>query len=139
MVKSFPLQLDTNCEDRIVNITKLVNETVSSCGMQAGMFTVFVKHTTASVMIIEDEEGIRKDTLATWEELVPSESRWQHNSLNAGETNGHSHLRGQTQGHSITVPFNDGKPTLGRWQEIVVIDFDTSPRTRDIIIQIVGE
>jgi secondary thiamine-phosphate synthase enzyme len=138
-VKSVALRLETGGGGQIVNITKLVNETVASSGLRAGIFTVFVKHTTASVMIIEDEPGIRADTLAAWERMIPSDPNWKHNRLNAGETNGHSHLRGQLQGASVTVPFNDGLPSLGRWQQLVVIDFDTASRTRDLLIQIVGE
>ena len=64
---------------------------------------------------------------------------WQHNEQNPGEDNGHSHLRGQLQGPSITIPFADGSLLLGTWQQIVVVDFDTRARRRDIIVQILGE
>lgn len=138
-VKSFPLRLETGGGGQIVNITKLVREKVAASGLRSGVFTVFVKHTTAAVMIIEDEEGIRADTLSVWERMIPRDPGWRHNVRNAGEDNGHSHLRGQLQGPSVTVPFNDGVPSLGRWQELVLIDFDTAPRTRELLIQIVGE
>ncbi|MFH1262207.1 MAG: secondary thiamine-phosphate synthase enzyme YjbQ [Pseudomonadota bacterium] len=138
-VKSVPLRLEMAGAGQIVNITKLVQETVAGSGLRWGIFTVFVKHTTASVMIIEDEPGIRADTIAAWERMIPSDRGLQHNVRNAGETNGHSHLRGQLQGHSVTVPFNDGVPSLGRWQQLVVIDFDTASRTRELLIQMIGE
>jgi secondary thiamine-phosphate synthase enzyme len=138
-VKSYTLRIETAGGGQIVNITKLVKETVSGSGVTAGIFTLFIKHTTASVMIIEDEPGIRADTQAAWERMIPSDPKLQHNLRNAGETNAHSHLRGQLQGPSVTVPFNGGVPSLGRWQELVVIDFDTAPRTRELLIQIVGE
>jgi secondary thiamine-phosphate synthase enzyme len=101
--------------------------------------TVFIKHTTAAVMIIEDEPGIRADTKTIWNRLIPAEPAWQHNVRNAGEDNGHSHLRGQLQGQSVTIPFNDGELVLGTWQQLVVVDFDTRARTRDLVIQILGE
>jgi secondary thiamine-phosphate synthase enzyme len=123
----------------ILNITKLVRETVSGSGLKAGILTAFVRHTTAAVMIIEDEPGIRADTLSAWERMIPADPRLQHNVRNRGETNGHSHQRGQLQGPSVTIPFNDGVLSLGRWQELAVIDFDTAPRTREVLIQIVGE
>jgi len=90
-------------------------------------------------MIIEDEPGIRADTKTFWDRAVPSDPAWQHNQKNPGEDNGHSHLRGQLQGPSITIPFADGSLLLGTWQQIVLVDFDTRARTRDLIIQILGE
>ena len=60
-------------------------------------------------------------------------------SRNPGEDNGHSHLRGQLQGPSVTIPFSNGSLLLGTWQQLVVVDFDTRARTRDLIIQILGE
>lgn len=107
--------------------------------MRAGILTIFIKHTTASVLIIEDEPGIRADTKTLWERLIPADPGWQHNVRNAGEDNGHSHLRGQLQGQSLTIPFNDGVMTLGTWQQIVVLDFDTRARTRDLVLQVIGE
>jgi secondary thiamine-phosphate synthase enzyme len=73
------------------------------------------------------------------ERLIPADPDWQHNVRNAGEDNGHSHLRGQLQGQSLTIPFNDGAMTLGTWQQIVVLDFDTRARTRDLVLQVIGE
>jgi secondary thiamine-phosphate synthase enzyme len=70
---------------------------------------------------------------------VPADPTWQHNIRNSGEDNGHSHLRGQLQGPSVIVPFASGVLTLGTWQQIVLIDFDTRARTRELIIQIMGE
>ena len=90
-------------------------------------------------MIFEDEPGLRRDTKSTWEKIVPANKEWQHNILNPGEDNGHSHLRAQIQGQSLTIPFLENALTLGTWQQVVVIDFDTRARTREIIVQIIGE
>ena len=124
---------------QIDNITKSVVDAVAGSDFKAGIVTVFVKHTTASVMIIEDEPGIRADTKTFWDRIVPPDLRWRHNRVNPGEDNGHSHLRGQLQGPSITIPFADGALLLGKWQQIVLVDFDTRARKRDVIIQILGE
>ena len=70
---------------------------------------------------------------------MPANKEWQHNTLNPGEDNGHSHLRGQIQGQSLTIPFLKNELALGTWQQIVIIDFDTRARTREIIMQIIGE
>ena len=90
-------------------------------------------------MIIEDEPGIRADTKTFWDRAIPADPTWQHNQQNPGEDNGHSHLRGQLQGPSITIPFADRTLLLGTWQQIVVVDFDTRARSRDLIVQILGE
>jgi secondary thiamine-phosphate synthase enzyme len=124
---------------QIENITRQVQEAVTQTHLQAGMLTLFIKHTTASVLIIEDEPGIRADTKALWERLIPTDPGWQHNSRNQGENNGHSHLRGQLQGQSLTIPFNEGQMTLGTWQQIVIMDFDTRARVRELVIQVMGE
>jgi len=126
-------------DSHIENITAQVRRALEESDLDAGIVTIFVKHTTASVLIIEDEPGLRADTKTVWDRLVPTDPAWQHNTRNPGEDNGHSHLRGQLQGQSITIPFVEGQLTLGTWQEIVMIDFDTRSRQRDLIIQLMGE
>ena len=133
------LKIDMRGGTQIENVTKLVQDALAGAKTTAGIVTVFVKHTTASIMIIEDEPGIRADTKTFWDRTVPADPSWQHNERNAGEDNGHSHLRGQLQGPSITVPFANGSLLLGVWQQIVLVDFDTRARSRDLVIQILGE
>ena len=124
---------------QIKNISEPVRQFLASTSIQAGIVTIFVKHTTASVLIIEDEPGLRADTKTVWDSLIPADSTWQHNVRNPGENNGHSHLRGQIQGQSLTIPFAGHQLLLGTWQEIVVLDFDTRARDREIIVQVMGE
>ena len=138
-VKTMPLRIDMRGGTQIENVTKFVQDALAQAKVTAGIVTVFVKHTTASVMVIEDEPGIRLDTKTFWDRIVPANPSWQHNEQNPGEDNGHSHLRGQLQGPSVTIPFSNGSLLLGTWQQIVVVDFDTRARTRELIIQILGE
>jgi secondary thiamine-phosphate synthase enzyme len=138
-VKSVPLRLNLAGGTQVENVTEQVREALARTGLKAGIATLFIKHTTASVLIIEDEPGIRADTKAIWDRLVPADPAWQHNTRNPGEDNGHSHLRAQLQGPSVTIPFNEGALSLGTWQQIVVVDFDTRARTRDLVVQVVGE
>jgi secondary thiamine-phosphate synthase enzyme len=138
-VKSIPLRVKMNGGTQVENITKQVQQALSDSRLKAGIVTVFAKHTTASVLIIEDEPGIRADTKSIWERLIPADPAWQHNTRNPGEDNAHSHLRGQMQGQSVTIPFNGGQLELGTWQQVVVVDFDTRARTRDLVLQIIGE
>lgn len=138
-VKSVPFRLDMKGETHVENITSQVQKALESAGLTAGIVIVFIKHTTASVMIIEDEPGIRADTKSFWDRMIPADSTLQHNTRNSGEDNGHSHLRGQLQGPSIVIPFTDRVLMLGTWQQIVVVDFDTRARTRELIVQVLGE
>ncbi len=138
-VKTVPFRVEMTGDTHIENVTKMVSTAVAGSGLVTGIVTVFVKHTTASIMIIEDEPGICADTKTFWDRVVPADTRWQHNRRNPGEDNGHSHLRGQLQGPSVTIPFADRTLLLGTWQQIVVVDFDTRARTRELILQIIGE
>lgn len=138
-VRSIPLQLQMTGGACIENLTQRVQRALEESRMTDGIVVVFTKHTTASVLLIEDEPGIRADTKALWERLIPQDRGWQHNTRNPGEDNGHSHLRAQLQGSSVTIPFNAGRLALGTWQQIVMIDFDTRSRARDVIVQVIGE
>ncbi len=138
-VHTVPLTIRMEGGTQVHNITKSVADALASSNLTAGIVTVFVKHTTAAVMIIEDEPGIRADTKTFWDRLVPPDSQWQHNMVNPGEDNGHSHLRGQLQGPSITIPFAAGALLLGTWQQIVLVDFDTRARMRELVVQVLGE
>lgn len=138
-VKTVPLRIEMRGGTQIENLTKAVQDALAGSKLAAGIVTVFVKHTTASIMVIEDEPGIRADTKAWWDRTVPADPNWQHNTRNAGEDNGHSHLRGQLQGPSVTIPFSNGAMLLGTWQQIVLVDFDTRARTRELIIHMIGE
>ena len=137
VTKQFSIQMQG--DTKIENITETCQSLLKESDLTAGTATLFIKHTTASVMIFEDEPGLHEDTQVIWEKLIPKDPEWQHNTRNAGEDNGHSHLRGQIQGQSLTIPFVDSELTLGTWQQIVVIDFDTCARERQIVFQIIGE
>ena len=138
-VKTTCLRLAMRGGTQIENITKRVQEAVAETGLRAGTATIFIKHTTAAVMIIEDEPGLRADTKTVWDRLIPADPRWEHNTRNAGEDNAHSHLRAQMLNPSVTIPFADGGLLLGTWQQVVVVDFDTRARSRDLVIQVIGE
>ena len=138
-VTTHAMRVSMNGDSHIENLTRSIQQMLADSGLQNGILTVFIKHTTASVMIIEDEPGIRSDTRAFWNQAIPANPLWEHNTRNPGEDNGHSHLRGQLQGPSLTIPFVEGTLTLGTWQQIVLIDFDTRSRMRELVVQLLGE
>jgi len=138
-VSTHSFQVSMQGDSQIENLTQSMQDILNQSGVTNGTLTLFVKHTTASVMIIEDEPGIRADTQNFWNSTIPAKTDWEHNTKNPGEDNGHSHLRGQLQGPSLTIPVVHGVLTLGTWQQIVMIDFDTRARTRELVVQIMGE
>lgn len=138
-VQTHHISVPMNGDTHIENITGTIRDEIVQSGLQEGLLTIFVQHTTASVLIIEDEPGLRADTKSLWDRLIPKDPKCQHNTRNPGEDNGHSHLRGQIQGQSLSIPVAKQQLLLGTWQEIVLVDFDTRARTRQIIVQIMGE
>ncbi len=107
-------------------------------GVQSGTVTVFVKHTTAAIMVIEVEPGLLTDYKAWWDTVVPREYAYKHHLVD-GEDNGHAHVRASTLGPSLVIPFTDGCMTLGTWQRVVLMDFDTRARRREVVLQVIGE
>lgn len=138
MVTSERIRVQTggNCE--IVDITDQVSHAVKKSGLRAGTVTVFVSGSTAGITTVEYEPGLIADLQTAFERLFPQGLDYQHNNR-WGDGNGHSHVRASLLGSSMMVPFAEGRPMLGTWQQVVLIDFDNRPRTREVILQIMGE
>ncbi|MCK4937737.1 MAG: secondary thiamine-phosphate synthase enzyme YjbQ [Methanosarcinales archaeon] len=122
----------------IVDITGQVQREVNSSGLNNGSVLVFVPGATGSVTTIEYEPGLVADMKAALETLAPQGLDYDHN-LKWGDGNGHSHIRASMLGPSLVVPFIDERLTLGTWQQIIFIDMDNRPRSRELILQITGE
>jgi secondary thiamine-phosphate synthase enzyme len=131
-------EIATNGEGDARDITDIVMAVTAEAGLDRGIATVFVVGSTAGVTTIEYERGAVADLNAVFEQLAPRAAEYQHHRR-WGDDNGSSHVRGALLGPSLTVPVEDGKLVLGTWQQIVLIDFDTRPRRREIVIQLVGE
>jgi secondary thiamine-phosphate synthase enzyme len=95
------------------------------------------KHSTAAVIIMEDEPGLREDLRKMLDRLAPKGADYSHNRT-AGDGNGHSHLRATLLGMSVTVPVSDGRPALGRWQQLLLIELDNHGRERQVTVQVIG-
>jgi secondary thiamine-phosphate synthase enzyme len=125
-----------NCD--IIDLTQQVRELLQSAELINGNITVFSVGSTASISTIEYEPGLKKDLPELLEKFIPSGIKYHHNDT-WGDHNGHSHLRSTLFGCSQTFPFTGSELMLGTWQQIILIDFDERPRSRKIIIQLVGE
>ncbi len=138
MVTTRRLRLQTRGLTDIVDITSMVEEAVREAGPRSGTATIYVPGSTAGVTTVEYEPGLIADLKAAFERLAPRDLPYQHDRA-WGEGNGFSHVRASILGPSLTVPIVDGALALGTWQQIVVIDFDNRPRSREVLIQMVRE
>ena len=132
------LTLDTQGDGDVLDLTSDAQKAIDNAGLRDGLCTVFVAHSTCGVTTIEHEPGCNADLNAILESVSPRARRWEHNERNA-DTNGHSHVRAALVGPSVTVPFRDGALALGVWQKVVCVDFDDRPRTRRVVVQLLGE
>jgi secondary thiamine-phosphate synthase enzyme len=138
LVESRQIRIKTNGNCEIVDITGRVAREIDESRIESGIATVFAVGSTAGIGTIEYEPGLVADLKACWERLIPSGVDYQHNRA-WGDGNGHSHMRASILGPSVTVPFTRKKMMLGTWQQIVYVDFDNRPRSREIVVQILGE
>jgi secondary thiamine-phosphate synthase enzyme len=138
MVATHKLQISTRGQGDAHDITRQVSATVRASGPQAGVAVVFVVGSTAAVTTIEFEPGAVADLNGLFERLAPRRAEYQHH-LRWGDDNGSSHVRAALLGPSLTVPFEAGALLLGTWQQIMLLEFDTRGRTREVVVQVMGE
>ena len=132
------LRLQTPGHGDIVDITAGVARVVETSGVDRGIVTVFATGATVAVTTMEYEPGGVHDLRALLDRLIPVQGSYEHNRLNH-DTNSHAHLRAAIIGPSETVPIVDGRPVLGTWQQIFHIECDVRPRTRTVVVTVLGE
>jgi secondary thiamine-phosphate synthase enzyme len=139
MVKTEQIEIPTRGNNHVINITDEVDRVVSGSGVSDGVVTVFNVGSTAGITTTEFEPGLANhDIEAAFERIAPANGRYEHEET-WHDDNGHSHVRASLLGPSLSVPFVGGQMTLGTWQQIILVDFDTRARTRTVVCQIVGE
>jgi secondary thiamine-phosphate synthase enzyme len=132
------ITVSSNGENDMIDITRQTDESIKASGLQDGIVTIFVSGSTASITTIEYELGLKKDFPKMLARIAPSEIEYEHdNTWHDG--NGHSHVRASLIGPSLTVPFKNKSLMLGTWQQIILLEMDTRPRERKIVLQIIGE
>jgi secondary thiamine-phosphate synthase enzyme len=132
------LTLDTQGDGDMLDVTPYAQKAIDNAGFADGLCTVFVAHSTCGMTTIEHEPGCNADLNRILERVAPQDGEWEHNARNA-DTNGHSHVRAALVGPSVTIPFRAGELQVGVWQKVVCIDFDDRPRTRKVVVQLLGE
>ncbi len=138
MVVTKKISLSTKGECDIVDITPQVAEQLSQSGINTGTVTIFVAGSTAGVTTIEFEPGLVSDLQELWQRIAPKGITYNHDRR-WGDGNGYAHVRASLLGASLVVPFSNKRLSLGTWQQIVLVDFDNRPRSREVILQIIGD
>ena len=137
-VKSSAIELSTRGDADINDITDQVAHQVVQSGLKDGTVTIFCPSSTSALTTIEYEPGAVSDLRRLFDEIVPADRAYAHEAA-WHDGNGHSHVRASLLGPSLTVPFVNGRLTLGTWQQIIYVDFDNKPRRRELVLQFIGE
>jgi len=132
------LTLETAGAGDLLNITDDLRIMISGSKLKEGSITVFAVGSTFGVTCFEYEPGLITDMKDLYEKLVPSDRSYSHDDT-WGDANGFSHLRAALQGPSLTLPFSKGKLMTGTWQQVIIAEFDNRPRTRKVVVQLMGE
>ncbi|MCP4247658.1 MAG: YjbQ family protein [bacterium] len=138
-VESHQFEVDSRGDSQVLNLTDRVARCLAEGEIRSGIVTVFVIGSTAGISTTEYEPGlVNRDLKVAFEGIAPEHAEYLHEQT-WHDDNGHSHVRATLLGSGLTVPLVDGALTLGTWQQIILIDFDTRPRQRRIVVQVVGE
>ena len=135
------VSLSTQKRIEVLEITDQVRKIVEESGVENGLVTLWVPHTTAAIAVNEHDTELWEDILAAFERLVPVKGDYRHNAKygwSPGEQNAHAHILNCLIKPNVTIPVREGRMQLGTWQSILFIEMD-GPRTRSIHVQVLGE
>jgi secondary thiamine-phosphate synthase enzyme len=125
------LKIKTNARVELIDITERVNHALAEIGAESGLCNLFVTHTTAAVIVSENwDPDVTTDMLAQLERIVPRENNYRH-----GEGNSQAHILSAMLSTSINIPISRGKLALGKWQGVMLAEFD-GPRERNLIVSV---
>jgi len=138
MITTETVSLNTRGFSDVIDITDKVANVVSKAAIENGLVTIFCSGSTGGITTIEYESGVINDLKKAIEKIVPSNVPYEHDRR-WGDGNGFSHVRAALMKPSLSVPIVEGRVTLGTWQQVVFIDFDNRDRSRNIVVQVMGE
>lgn len=137
-VETRTIGVKTSGHGDMQDITGPVQNAIRETGLTAGVATLFVAGSTAGLTTIEFEPGAVSDFQRLFDEVARPGREYKHH-LRWGDDNGHAHVRAALLGPSLSVPFAEGALKLGTWQQIILCDFDTRGRHREVVVQVMGE
>ena len=137
-VETRQFEIPTQGNNHVLDITEQITRCLEDTALQSGIATAFVIGSTAGITTTEYEPGlVNRDLRTAFEGIAPENATYLHEQT-WHDDNGHAHVRASLLGPSLTIPFVEQRLTLGTWQQVILIDFDTRPRTRRVIVQILG-
>ncbi|MFQ5582870.1 MAG: secondary thiamine-phosphate synthase enzyme YjbQ [Calditrichia bacterium] len=137
-IETKSLSISTHGFTDIIDITSGIQQMVSESDFREGQVLVFVSGSTAALTTVEFEPGLQKDLKEFFEEWIPMSRRYHHNDT-WHDGNGYAHVRASMLKPSLTIPFTDKRLCLGTWQQVIFLDFDNRSRSRNLVVQILGE
>ena len=127
-------EVRTHERTEFIDVTRQIQEIVGRSGVQSGLCTVYVPHTTAACTINEHADpDVARDMLMEINKIVPFEDKYRHD-----EGNSAAHIKASLFGSGHSIPIDQGRLTLGTWQGIFLCEFD-GPRTRQVHVQLIGD
>ncbi len=138
MVTTERIPVQSKRNTSIHEITSEVQAVVTKSGIREGTVTVFVPGATGAITTVEYEPGLVEDLKTLFDKIAPRGADYRHEEM-WHDGNGHSHVRASLLGPSLSVPFENETLILGTWQQIIFLDFDPPPRSRQIVVQVMGE
>ncbi|MBN1687515.1 MAG: YjbQ family protein [Candidatus Omnitrophica bacterium] len=137
-IENHKIELRTRGFCDIHDLTPEAHRKIETSKVKNGQVTFFVVGSTAGITTVEYEPGLIKDLKVVFEKLAPENGRYYHEDT-WHDGNGFSHVRASLLKPSLSVPLVNGEMTLGTWQQVILIDFDNTPRSRQVVLQIMGE
>ncbi len=138
MIVNKRIQFQTKGNAQIIDITDQISRNLQDSGLKNGIITLFTPSSTSGLTTTEYESGAIHDLQQLFDRFAPPDLDYRHNQR-WGDGNGHAHARHALLGPSLTIPFVEGQMTLGTWQQIIFVDFDNRPRSRTLVLQIMGD
>jgi len=132
------ISINTKGNEDFANITSQLQNIFHASGLNDGIMTVFVSGSTAGITTFEYEPGLIRDFKEFYDKIAPSNVHYHHDET-WGDANGFSHVRAALTGPSMVIPFENGQLLLGTWQQVVLMEFDNRPRSREVVVQMIGE
>ena len=127
------IKFPTSHKSQLMDITKEVEEIVITSGVKDGICVVFTPHTTSSVFLFENQDpALRRDLLNALNIVTPSEMEYFHKGGNAA-----AHLKSSRMGASVSIPLENAKLALGKWQGIFFAEFDGPRQEREVYVKVI--
>ena len=129
--------INTEGNTDIIDITKQVQNCVYQQALKDALVCVSIQGSTSGITTIEYEQGLVQDLREALERIAPSGQEYHHDEI-WHDGNGYAHIRSALVGSSVCIALKDGLLNLGTWQQIILLDFDNKPRSRNVTVQIIS-